>query len=71
VYKLEDETHDPTDKEQALILALGKDERIPTGIFYQKERATFEDELPQIEKEPLVLHDLDNIDIRSLMTDSI
>lgn len=71
VYKLEDDGHDPTDKEKALKLAFGNDERIPIGIFYQKERATFEDELPQIEKEPLVLHDIDNIDITSLMTDLI
>ncbi len=71
VYKLEDEAHDPADKTKALTLALGNDERIPTGIFYQKERATFEDELPQITEEPLVLHDINVIDITSQMKEFV
>lgn len=68
IYTLEDEGHDPTDRHTALALALddGAD-RLATGIFYRSERPAFEDELSQLEKAPLVEHDIGNIDISNSM----
>jgi 2-oxoglutarate ferredoxin oxidoreductase subunit beta len=72
VYKLEDEQHDPTDRDRALALALDDDEqRLATGVFYRGTRPPYERSLPQLEEGPLVDHDIDNIDIRVLMEELI
>jgi 2-oxoglutarate ferredoxin oxidoreductase subunit beta len=53
-YKLEDEKHDKTNFEQALKRAeefdYNKANKIPTGIFYQKEKPIFEEQFPQLRK---------------------
>ena len=55
VYKLEEETtYDPSDKLAAFAKAQEWGERIPTGIIYRQERATFEEHLPALSKGPLV-----------------
>lgn len=76
VYKL-DETHDPKDKIKAfqkagewplrVQLAEGEKEKIPTGIFYQEDRPTWEDATPQLGSLPLVKHQIDNRDISKLL----
>jgi 2-oxoglutarate/2-oxoacid ferredoxin oxidoreductase subunit beta len=43
VYKLEDEKHDTTDFEAAMRRAQEWGARIPLGVFYAKERPTYED----------------------------
>ncbi|MCW4034166.1 MAG: thiamine pyrophosphate-dependent enzyme [Candidatus Bathyarchaeota archaeon] len=48
VYKLEEQGHDPTDKQQALQKALEWGDRIPIGIFYKEERPTYHDSLPHV-----------------------
>ena len=78
VYKLEESGHDSKNKQKAIIrtqewplvkpLIKGEKEKIPTGIFYQEERATFEEETPQIDKTPLVKQELSNINIAPLLT---
>lgn len=77
VYKLKEEGHDPHSKDAALAkaeewplrqaLKRYEKEKIPIGIFYQEERATFEEETPQISKTPLVKQELANINITSLL----
>ena len=77
VYELDKEGHNPRDKQAALQRALewpthqladeNRVDRIPTGLFYQEERSTYEDELPQIKDQALVEHPLDNIDITPLL----
>jgi 2-oxoglutarate ferredoxin oxidoreductase subunit beta len=77
VYELEKEGHNPKDKQAAWTRAMewptplkvdeSRVDKIPTGLFYIEERATYEDELPQIAEKPLVEHSLDNIDITPLM----
>lgn len=77
VYKLEDEKHDFGDKKAAFAkaeewplrvpLKEGEKERIPTGIFYQDKRPTWEEEIPQIAKTPLVKQSLENIDINPIL----
>jgi 2-oxoglutarate ferredoxin oxidoreductase subunit beta len=57
VYNLDDTTHDPTDKVAAFTLSLSTyhemtctpDQcRIPLGVFYQEQRPTYADGLPQL-----------------------
>lgn len=77
VYKLENEGHDPKDRAKAFAkieewplrrhLNEGEKERIPLGIFYQEQRPTWEDGIPQISQTPLVKQSLDNININSIL----
>ncbi len=55
VYKLEDESHDPTDQTAAFTRANEWGERIPIGLFYRtEEKLTYEEEEPVLKKGPLV-----------------
>lgn len=77
VYNLEDEKHDATNKDAAfhkaeewplrIPLKEGEKEKIPTGIFYQEERATWHEQIPQIAKTPLVKQPIENVDINPLL----
>ena len=72
VYKLDDEGYNPGDRENALVTALGNGEdRLATGVIYKGDRPIYESSLPQIERAPLVSHDIDNIDVRNLMEDLV
>jgi 2-oxoglutarate ferredoxin oxidoreductase subunit beta len=72
VYKLEDENFDLTDRGKALTLALADaKDRLATGVFYQGEQSPYEASLPQLKKDPLVNHYIDNIDISVLMAELI
>jgi 2-oxoglutarate/2-oxoacid ferredoxin oxidoreductase subunit beta len=53
VYSLEDD-YDPTDRIEAFRRSLEWGERIPTGIFYKNNRATFEQGVPVIREKTLV-----------------
>lgn len=68
IYMLgEQKNHNATDRMQALRLAFeGPDPRFPVGVFYQEKRATYEDELPQIKKHPLVKTSIAHRSIRSI-----
>ncbi len=59
--------YDATDRNQALEFASLWGEKIPLGVFYRSERATFSDSLPQLEKGTLVAQALDDIDVTALM----
>jgi len=77
VYELDKEGQNPKDKQAAWLRAMEwpteqpldekRVERIPTGLFYQEERPTYEDELPQLADKPLVEQSIDDIDITPLM----
>ena len=77
VYKLEENGHDPKSKQQAYeraeewplrrAIAEGEKEKIATGIFYQEQRPTWEDGIPQIAQTPLVKQPIDNVDITPLL----
>lgn len=77
VYKLKEKGHDPRNFGAALAkaeewplrqtLKTNEKEKIPTGIFYQEERATFEEGIPQISQTPLVKQGLDKINITPLL----
>ena len=55
VYKLEEETnYDSSNKLAAFAKTQEWEERIPIGVIYREERATFEEQLPALSKGPLV-----------------
>jgi 2-oxoglutarate ferredoxin oxidoreductase subunit beta len=67
VYKLEDEGHDVTDRKQALEKAFEWGDRIPIGIFYNKERPTYQDSIPQATEVPPTKVPTGNVDITSVL----
>ncbi|MCX5998872.1 MAG: 2-oxoacid:ferredoxin oxidoreductase subunit beta [Chloroflexi bacterium] len=69
VYKLEDSDHDPTNKLAALEKAEEWGDRIPIGLLYQKESATFEEEIPALKKGPLVRQVLDPRQVDPLLNE--
>lgn len=67
VYKLEDlKDYDSSNIVEAFKKSI-EDKKIPTGIFYQIERQTYEDSLKQIERKPLVDHIISDIDINKIL----
>lgn len=67
VYTLESQNWNPSDRSAALLKADEWGERIPIGVFYKTERPTYEDELPQLAKGPLVKQPTDNVDISEIL----
>jgi 2-oxoglutarate ferredoxin oxidoreductase subunit beta len=67
VYKLEEETHDVTDKKKALEKAFEWGDRIPIGIFYNKERPIYRDSLPHLKNIELTKLSLENVDVTSAL----
>jgi len=64
VYKVNDQiTYDVTDKERALKKAGEWGERIPIGIIYKEEKATYEDKSGLTGRAPLVDMDIENVNI--------
>jgi len=51
-----EESHDQTDLIAALRLALGADERIPTGIYYRRESRSYTDRIDKLSEKPLKDH---------------
>ncbi|MEK7353368.1 MAG: thiamine pyrophosphate-dependent enzyme, partial [Chloroflexota bacterium] len=55
VYKVDEEAgYDPTNRTLALTKAQEWGERIPIGIIYQTDRPTYEEQIPALNKGPLV-----------------
>jgi 2-oxoglutarate ferredoxin oxidoreductase subunit beta len=50
VYNLAEEGHDPTDRVAAFSRALEWEDRIPTGVFYQVERPTYEEQVASLQQ---------------------
>jgi 2-oxoglutarate/2-oxoacid ferredoxin oxidoreductase subunit beta len=67
VYKLEDEGHDVTDRNKALEKAFEWGDRIPVGIFYNKERPIYEDSIPHATEVPPTKVPTENVDITSAL----
>jgi 2-oxoglutarate ferredoxin oxidoreductase subunit beta len=67
VYKLEEETHDVTNKKKALEKAFEWGDRIPIGIFYKKERPIYRDSLPHLKGVELAKLALENVDVTSAL----
>jgi len=69
VYKLEEDGHDVTDRKKALEKAFEWGDRIPIGIFYNKERPTYHDNLPHVKDVPLTKLPTENVDITSTLNE--
>jgi 2-oxoglutarate ferredoxin oxidoreductase subunit beta len=69
VYKLEEEGHNVTDRRKALEKAFEWGDRIPIGIFYNKERPTYYDNLPHVKDVPLTKVPAENVDITSTINE--
>ncbi len=65
IYKLDEEGHDVTDRKKALEKSFEWGDRIPIGIFYNKERPTYQDSLPHVKDENLTKLSTKNVDITS------
>jgi len=65
IYKLDEEGHDVTDRKKALEKAFEWGDRIPIGIFYNKERPTYQDSLPHVKDENLTKLSTKNVDVTS------
>lgn len=64
VYKLDElPGYDKHDKTHAFEKASEWGEKVPTGIFFQEEKPTYEDQLPQLENGPLAEMNINDIDI--------
>lgn len=70
VVKLETGKHDSSNRLSAWQQATSVDgsfEKMPIGVFYQSERPTYEDQLPQLKSGPLVKQPIETIDIKKLV----
>jgi len=63
--------HDVTNRASAFEKALEWGPRVPTGIFYQVEKPTYEDQTPQLIKEVLVEQTLPPQNLTSLMEELV
>ncbi len=69
VYKLEDQTYDPSDKKAALEKALEWGDKIPIGIIYEENLPVYEDQLPALRKGPLVKQKIDPHRVENLLVE--
>lgn len=54
-----------------VLLKEGEKEKIPTGIFFQEERPTWHEQIPQIKKSPLVKQAIEDVNIAPLLKEFI
>ncbi|MBI5788211.1 MAG: 2-oxoacid:ferredoxin oxidoreductase subunit beta [Candidatus Schekmanbacteria bacterium] len=67
-YKLEDAPgYNPQDKTAAHHKSQEWGERIPIGVFYQEQKGTYEDELPEIKEKPLAEQSITDVNIDRLL----
>lgn len=68
VYDVETETHSADDFQQAMNLAFEWGDKIPTGIIYKKEKASYTDRIPALKGGPLVDQKYDPEKIRAVLS---
>ncbi|MAF13742.1 MAG: 2-oxoacid ferredoxin oxidoreductase [Parcubacteria group bacterium] len=66
IYKLEDTSYKPNDKNKAYLKA-GEQTKLPVGILFQEKRLSYEKQLPQISKLPLVKQKIKKVNINNLL----
>jgi 2-oxoglutarate ferredoxin oxidoreductase subunit beta len=71
VYKLEESGYDHGNKMAAFEKAQEWEDRIPTGVIYRKERATFEERLPASSRGPLARRNLDPMAVEKLLDEFV
>lgn len=63
VYDLQKEGHNKHDKMKAMEKAFEWGDRLPTGIFYEEKKKSYEDALGKLEETPLVDHATEGMDL--------
>ena len=71
VYKLEESSYDSSNKLAAFEKAQEWGDRIPIGVIYKKERATFEEQIPALRGGPLVRQKIDATQVEKLLGEFI
>jgi 2-oxoglutarate ferredoxin oxidoreductase subunit beta len=71
VYKLDGTGYDPSDKMAAFEKAQEWGERIPIGVIYRKETASFEEQVPALSKGPLVKQKVEPLQIERLLNEFV
>lgn len=66
IYDLQKTGHDKSDYKAALEKA-HEEEKLPIGIFYQKESKSYEEQLPKTDTLPITKHDLSKISVQKLI----
>jgi 2-oxoglutarate ferredoxin oxidoreductase subunit beta len=70
VYKIDsDKTYDPGQRVAAFQKALEWGDKIPLGIIYQTEKETYEDKSGLNKRPPLILEEIENIDISKILAE--
>ena len=64
-----EENHDGTDLIAALRVALGTNDRIPTGIFHHRESPSYTDRIDKLNDKPLTDHRYRPERLKALLTD--
>ncbi len=64
-----EENHDETDLIAALQLALGPDDRIPTGIYHRRESPSYTDRIDKLSEKPLKDHRYRPEPLEALLSD--
>ncbi|MFH1486344.1 MAG: thiamine pyrophosphate-dependent enzyme [Chloroflexota bacterium] len=67
VYKLEETAYDASDEAAAFEKAREWGDRIPIGVIYRKERATFEERVPSLARGSLIRHKIDPMEAEKLL----
>ena len=66
IYDLKEKNHDPKDKTAALNKALETD-KLPVGVFFQKQKPAFHEQISNFSDTPLTQHDISNIDLTNIL----
>ena len=69
VYKLEENGYDPGEKMAAFQKAQEWGDKIPIGVIYREEKSTYEEQLPALNRGPLVQRELDPMQAEKLMVE--
>lgn len=71
VYDLAEAGHDPSDFSAALDLTRIGDDKIPTGVYYQKESVPFHERIQVLEEGPLISRPFDSRKLKNMMRDLV
>ena len=66
VIYVEEQGHNPSNKEAAMKLAMRTD-KMAAGVLYKESKETYEDSMGHLEDKPAARHDIENVDITSLL----
>ena len=69
VYKLDESNYDPGEKLVAFAKAQEWGDKIPIGVIYREEKATYEERIPALKRGPLVRRELNPMQAEKLLSE--